>query len=62
MKDEDRDDSCEPLSLEREAKPRLDGPDEGTRFTPLINFFILINTCNNNTQQELHNTLGVSIS
>jgi hypothetical protein len=61
-KDEDRDESCDPLSSEREPEPRLDGPDEGACFTPLNNFFILHNTCNNNTQQEVHSTLGVSIS
>jgi hypothetical protein len=40
MKDEDRKESCD-LSPEREREPRLDGPDENARFTPLINFFIL---------------------
>jgi hypothetical protein len=39
MKDEDRGESCNPLSLEREPEPRLDGPDESSRFTPLNNFF-----------------------
>jgi hypothetical protein len=62
MKDEDRDESCDLLSLEREPEPRLDGPDESTHFTPLNNFFIQHNTYNNNTQQEVPSTLGVSIS
>jgi hypothetical protein len=62
MKDEDRDESCDPLSPERELEPQLDGPDESTRFTPLNNFFILHNTYNNNTQQEVPSTLGASIS
>jgi hypothetical protein len=59
--DEDRIESCDP-SPERELEPRLDGPDESTRFTPLNNFFILHSTCNNNTQQEVPSTLGVSVS
>jgi hypothetical protein len=46
----------------RELEPQLDGPDESARFTPLNNFFILHSTCNNNTQQEVPSTLGVSIS
>jgi hypothetical protein len=50
MKDEDRAESCDP-SPEHEAEPRLDGPDENARFTPPINFFILHNTYNINTQQ-----------
>jgi hypothetical protein len=62
MKDEDRDESCDPLSSEREPEPRLDGLDESTRFTPLNNVFILHNTRNNNTQQEVPSTLGVSVS
>jgi hypothetical protein len=62
MKDEYRGESCDPLSPEHEPKPRLDGPDESARFTPLNNFFILCNTCNNNTQQEVPSTLGVSVS
>ena len=62
MKDEDRGESCDPLSSERELEPRLDGPDESARFTPLNNFFIPHNTCNNNTQQEVTSTLGVSFS
>jgi hypothetical protein len=41
---------CDPLSLEREPEPRMDGPDKSTRFTPLNNFFILHNTCNKKTQ------------
>jgi hypothetical protein len=61
-KDEDRGESSDLLSLEREPKPSLDGPDESTRFTPLNNFFILHSTCNNNTQQEVPSTLGVSVS
>jgi hypothetical protein len=61
MKDEDHGESCDPLSLEREPEPRLDGPDESAHFTPLNNFFILHNTCNNNTQLEVPSTLGVSI-
>jgi hypothetical protein len=61
MKDEDHSESCDPLSLERELEPRLDGPDESTRFTPLNNFLIMHNTCNN-TQQEVPSTLGVSVS
>jgi hypothetical protein len=43
-------------------KPQLDGSDENARFTPPINFFILHNTCNNNTQQQVPSTLGVSVS
>jgi hypothetical protein len=62
MKDKDHSESCAPLSLEREPEPVLDGPDESARFTPLNNFFILYNTCNNNTQQEVPSTLGVSVS
>jgi hypothetical protein len=62
MKDEDHGDSCNSLLPERELEPRLDGPDESSRFTPLNNFFILHNTCNNNTQQEVPSTLGVSVS
>jgi hypothetical protein len=61
-KDEDRGESWDLLSLEREPEPELDMPDESTCFTPLNNFFILHNTCNNNTQQEVPSTLGVSIS
>jgi hypothetical protein len=48
-KDEDRVESCDP-SPEHEPEPRLDRIDENARFTPPINFFILHNTCNNNTQ------------
>jgi hypothetical protein len=59
-KDEDRGESCDPLSLESELEPRLDGLDESAHFTPLNNF-ILHNTCNNNTQQEVPSTLGVSV-
>jgi hypothetical protein len=61
-KDNDRGESCDLLSPEREPEPQLDGPDESARFTPLNNFFILHNTCNNNTQQEVPSTLGVSVS
>jgi hypothetical protein len=61
MKDKDHVESCDPLSLEREPEPRLDGPYESTHFTPLNKFFILHNTCNN-TQEEVPSTLGVSIS
>jgi hypothetical protein len=61
MKDEDHAESCDP-SLERELEPRLVGPDENTRFTPRINFFILHSTCNNYTQQQVSSTLGVSVS
>jgi hypothetical protein len=61
MQDEDRAESCDP-SLKSEPEPRLEGPDENTRFTPPINFFILHSTCNNNTQQEVTSTLGVSVS
>jgi hypothetical protein len=61
MKDEDHGESCDLSSLERQPEPRLDGPDESARFTPLNNF-IRHNTCNNNTQQEVPSTLGVSIS
>jgi hypothetical protein len=60
--DEDRGESCDPLSPESEPEPQLDGPDKSTRFTPLSNFFILHDTCNNNTQQEVPSTLGVSVS
>jgi hypothetical protein len=59
---EHRGESCDPLSLECEPEPRLDGLDESARFTPLNNFFILHNTSNNNTQQEVPSTLGVSVS
>jgi hypothetical protein len=60
MKDKDRGESCDLLSPERELEPWMDGPDESARFTLLNNVFILHNTCNNRTQQEV--TLGVSIS
>jgi hypothetical protein len=62
MKDEDCEESCDLLSSDREPELWLDGPDESTRFTPLNNFFILHNTCNNNTQQEVSSTLGVNVS
>jgi hypothetical protein len=62
MKDEDRGESCDPLSPEREQELQLDGPDESAHFTLLNNFFILHNTCNNDTQQEVRSTLGVSVS
>jgi hypothetical protein len=61
-KDEDCGESCDSLSLERELEPWLDGPDKSAHFTPLNNFFILYNTCKNDTQQEVLGTLGVSIS
>jgi hypothetical protein len=61
MKEEDCAESCDPSS-EREPVPQLDGPDKYTRLTPPMNFFILHSTCNNNTQQELPSTLGVSVS
>jgi hypothetical protein len=61
VKDKDPVESCDP-SPERELEPRLDELDESIRFTPLNNFFILHITCNNNTQQEVPSTLGVSIS
>jgi hypothetical protein len=62
MKDEDRGETWDPLSPERELEPQLDGLDESARFTPLKNFFILHNTFNNNTQQEVPSTLDVSVS
>jgi hypothetical protein len=62
MKDEDYGESYDPLSSEHEPEPRLDGPDERARFTPLNNFFILHNTWNNNTQQEVPSTLSVSVN
>jgi hypothetical protein len=61
-KDEDHGESCDPLSPEPEPEPRLNRPDESARFTPLNNFFILHNTCNNNTQHEVPSTLGVRVS
>jgi hypothetical protein len=61
-KDKDCGESCNPLSLEHELEPQLDGPDKSALFTPLTNFFIQHNTCNNNTQQEVPSTLGVSVS
>jgi hypothetical protein len=61
MKDEDCVVSCDP-SWDHEPEPRLDGSDENTHFTPPINFFILHNTCNNDTQQQVPSTLGVSVS
>jgi hypothetical protein len=62
MKDEELSKSYNPLLLECEPAPRLDRPDESAHFTPLNNFFILHNTCNNNTQQEVPSTLGVSVT
>jgi hypothetical protein len=62
MKDKDRGESCDPLSLERELDPRLDGPDGSACFTPLNNFFIMHSTCNDNTQQDVPSNLGVSFS
>jgi hypothetical protein len=61
-KDEDRGESCDPLSPESELESWLDRPGKCARFTPLNNFFILQNTCNNNSQQEVPSTLGVSVS
>jgi hypothetical protein len=61
-KDEDHGESCDPLSLEREPELWLHETDESPLFTPLNNFFILHNTCNNNTKQEVPSSLGVSIS
>jgi hypothetical protein len=60
-KDEDHVESCDP-SLEHQLEPQLDELDENARFTPPINFFILHSTSNNNTQQQVPSTLGVSIS
>jgi hypothetical protein len=61
MKEEDCAESCDP-SLGHELEPRLYGPEKNARFTQPINFFILHSTCNNNTQQQVPSTLGVSIS
>jgi hypothetical protein len=61
MKDEDHDESCDPLSLKLEPEPRQARPGESTLFTLVNNFFILHNTCNN-TQQEVPSSLGVSVS
>jgi hypothetical protein len=61
-KDENHGESCDSFSPERELESQLDGTNESTRFTPLNNIFILHNTCNNNTQQEVPSTLGVSVS
>jgi hypothetical protein len=61
MKDEDHAESCDP-SPEHELEPRLDRLDDNARFTPPINFLLLHNTCNNNTQQQVPSTLGVSVS
>ncbi|WP_428637386.1 hypothetical protein, partial [Shewanella sp.] len=61
-KDEDHSESCYPLSPKCEPEPPLDWPDESACFTQLNNFFILHNTRNNNTQQELPSTIGVGIS
>jgi hypothetical protein len=61
-KDEDRGEFCDPLPPNHEPEPWLDGPDQNAHFTPLNNFFILYNICNNNTQQEVPSTLGISIS
>jgi hypothetical protein len=60
-KDEDHAESCD-SSPEHEPGPRLDRVDENTCFTTPINFFILHNTCNNNTQRQVPSTLGVSVS
>jgi hypothetical protein len=59
---EDHDESYDLMSPEHEPEPWLDVPDKSARFTPLNNFFILHNTCINNTYQEVPSTLGVSIS
>jgi hypothetical protein len=61
MRDEDRGESCDPLSPERGPEAQLDGPDESACFTLLNNLFILHITCNNNTQQQVPSTLGVSV-
>jgi hypothetical protein len=60
-KNKDCGESLDLLSPECEPEPRLDEPDEGAPFTPLNNFFILHNTCNNNTQQEVPNTLAFTL-
>jgi hypothetical protein len=62
MKDADHDESCDPLSPEHDPEPRLDGPDKNAQFTPLNNFFFQHTTCNNNTQQQVPSTLGVSVN
>jgi hypothetical protein len=62
MKDDDHGESCDPWSPEHEPEPQLDWPDKSAPFTPLNNFFILHNTCNNNTQQEVPSILGVSVN
>jgi hypothetical protein len=61
-KDENCGESYDPFSMARELEHRLNRPDESARFTPLNNFFILHNTCNNNIQQEVPSTIGVNIS
>jgi hypothetical protein len=61
-KNEDCGESCDPLSPERELESWLDGPNKSAHFTPLNKFFILHNTCNNNTQQEALSTLDVRVS
>jgi hypothetical protein len=60
-KDEDHVESCDP-SPERELEPCLDGTYENAHSIPPINFFILHSTSNNNTQQQVSSTLGVSVS
>jgi hypothetical protein len=62
MKDVDRAESCDLLSLECELEPWLDGLDESSHITPLSSLLILYNTCNNNTQTKVPSTLGVSFS
>jgi hypothetical protein len=62
MKDKDRVEHCDMLSLECEPEPWLDGPEESAHFTPLSIVLILHNTCNNNTQTKEPSTLGVSVS
>jgi hypothetical protein len=60
-KDKDCAESYDP-SPEREPDPQIDGLDENARFTPPINFFIMHITCNNNTQQQVPSSQGVSVS
>jgi hypothetical protein len=60
-KEEDHVESCD-QSPEHELEPQLDELDENPHFTPPINLFILHSTCNNNTQQQVPSTLGVSVS
>jgi hypothetical protein len=62
MKDEDRAELCDLLSLECAPELWLDGPDESAHFTPLSSLLILHNTCNSNTQTKVPSTVVVSIS